>query len=435
MKSLPKDNRLELLIPIFLGLITFFTICNYHILDVTNISWFKDDDQWDIYIGALFFQQSPWSNPIGLNPNFGIYIAAPVVFTAGGLALFPKLLNNLFPPGFQLIGYWYLLCFVLQATISWKILSKVTLDISIRAVGVMLIMFSPPMLFRVNLHPILVGHFFILGSIYLAFWRKSSLKTNLLWLLLLTFSLMAQIYFFAMVWVIWIAAMINSVFVDRSLKLSAFLLILLAYSLFILALCWQLGFFLISGPSSGHFGFGFFRAHLLTFFDSDGWSYLLPKIQTSKRQFGDFKLDEGLYEGFAYLGGGALLLLATSIFQFAKKPGAPIFKVFSLKNNIFPILAIIFLFIFSLSNNLTVLHANIFIPIPNKIFDLASILRSSGRAVWPIYYGFLIALIFLTVKIFRKRIAIFVLLVCIKSGPKSLPRNSPTTTIFGLRLG
>jgi len=63
---------LGIVTPIFFGLVLFFSIAGYQILKPTNILWITGEDPVQHYLGWALYRFSQWSQPLGLNPNFGL---------------------------------------------------------------------------------------------------------------------------------------------------------------------------------------------------------------------------------------------------------------------------------------------------------------------------------------------------------------------------
>ena len=152
--------------------------------------------------------------------------------------------------------------------------------------------------------------------------------------------------------------------------------------------------------SSKDVGYGIFRSTLSSLLDPSGWSLILPDLQEPY----------GAYEGFAYLGLPALILLFMYVIVkiFGKNP-------VKTTNNSFRILwlASIILYIFALSNKISFSTLELLafnVPSPFEIFT--SSFRSSGRFAWPIVYVFTISLIyFLSKRINSRNFSIMLLAV------------------------
>jgi hypothetical protein len=78
-----------------------------------------------------FYRYGPWTFPIGLNPNFGLDISSSIIYSNSMplLAMLFKPFSGLLGEPFQFLGLWILLCFILQAWITWLLSVLITKDI------------------------------------------------------------------------------------------------------------------------------------------------------------------------------------------------------------------------------------------------------------------------------------------------------------------
>ena len=171
--------RSQILIPVMLGLLTFFLIVGWPPLQFGNIAWFQqNDDSVAHYLGWLFFRDSPWSFPMGANPNYGIEIASSIFFS-DSIPLFAfifKPFSSLLPETFRYVGLWLLFCFVAQSWFAWRIIGLITQDVVVKVCATGLFLFSPPMLNRIGAHDSLVAHWLILAALYLCLGKNKRNK-------------------------------------------------------------------------------------------------------------------------------------------------------------------------------------------------------------------------------------------------------------------
>lgn len=117
-----------------------------------------------------YFRYTPiFQNPLGANFSYGMGMGGSVVY-AEPLLLFAfpfKLISNLLSTSFQYTGSWILLCFVLQAIFSWKLLEKITKNFWLKFLGSIYFILAPPLLWRLHGHPQFLGQWLILAAIYL----------------------------------------------------------------------------------------------------------------------------------------------------------------------------------------------------------------------------------------------------------------------------
>ncbi len=161
------SKRFDALIPILFGVAAFLLVMGPWTLNPQNVAWIHGLDPQQHYFGWVFFRQGPWSFPIGLNPDYGLSISSSIAFS-DSIPIFAfifKALSPLLPERFQYLGLWTLLCFVLQALFAWKLIGLISKDRVVQFFGMGILVFSPPMLFRVGFHTSLVAHFLLLAAL------------------------------------------------------------------------------------------------------------------------------------------------------------------------------------------------------------------------------------------------------------------------------
>lgn len=390
MKPWNRSSALTIL-PLLLGVLAFFMVIGPRALDPQNIAWLSEGDPATHYLGWVFFRQSPWTFPLGLNPSYGMELGSAIIFSDSNplLALLFKPFNAWLPETFQYFGLWLLICFVLQAWFGWKLLGLITDNVVIRLLATGLLLFSPPMFVRAGGHLSLAGHFLLLAALYLAL-HPALQRRRLAWGCLLAATALVHAYLLVMVALIWFADLLGKVIFDRLTRRQGLIEFGGLFAL-VSVCCWQAGYFSIAdGAGSG--GFGFYRMNLLAPFDSDGWSQVLPDIRTGG----------GDYEGFNYFGLGVLMLL-------------PLAAVAGLRGGISPraalgerwwlVFAMIGLTLFALSHHIGIGTQTFNYPLPTFIERLASIFRASGRMFWPVFYAIELFLVYLLVRGFRAPVA------------------------------
>ncbi|MCE7527902.1 DUF6311 domain-containing protein [Polynucleobacter sp. IMCC 30228] len=405
-------NKNTPLIPLFFGIVFFYLIVGLGPLDPSNLSWiFGRFDPPQHYLGWVFYRYAPWTFPIGLSPNFGMDISSSIVYTDSLplMAIFFKLFSPILPQVFQYFGIWLLVCFLLQAWFSWKIISLISNNFWVNFFGTGLLSFSPPMFWRLytpsGTQASLVAHFLILAALFLLL-RKSQERRIFSWTLLLSVAVLTHFYLFAIVSFLWISDLL-----DRSISQKVMPYRKLFYELFlvsgVLLLCtWQVGYFSIMGSSGIDSGYGFFKLNVLGPIDPSGWSYLLPNIP----------IPTSWGEGFNYLGLGAILVIviACILLIFFLKPKS---KALAQKSNViqlfidhrFLCICLFFLYLDAITNNIGI-GARVFsFELPLFLSSPLHILRSSARLWWPIHYCLIIFSIYLICKVSSTRIAIVIL--------------------------
>lgn len=383
-----KDSAKRLavtLLPLMIGVLAFFIVVGPRALNPQNIAWLGQGDPATHYLGWVFFRQSPWTFPLGLNPTYGLELGNGLIFSDSNplLALLFKPFAGLLPETFQYFGLWFLGCFMLQSWFAWKLLGLITPRVTLRALGAALFLFAPPMIMRIPVHLSLAGHFVILAALYLAL-RPGDERRRLAWGALLGCTALIHAYLLAMVALIWVADLAARCFKSRLTVRNAVVELVALFAL-VSFCCWQAGYFSVSGTDAVSDGFGLYRANLLTLFSANAWSYVLK----------DLPKGVGDSEGFGFLGLGLLLLgLCGFVGWLQGQTGLGA----RLRRYGFLLLALAGLMAFAVSNNVAVGALDFSYPLPAKVIAVANIFRGSGRMFWPVYYAVILVIIFLVIR-------------------------------------
>ena len=378
----------DVVIGLGVGIAAFLVIVGWKPLDVTNMVWLTTmSDAFTHYLGWEFFRRSPWTWPLGLNPTYGLQFSSSVIFSDSvPLVAIPlKLLSPLLPETFQYTGWWTLVCFVLQAYFASRLASLISRGIALRLGLAVLLVFSPPMLWRLSVHYPLVAHWTILAALLLYFSPPVVVRRRwLAWAVLFFVTVLIHTYLLAMCAPIWLASLARRR-MDGPLSPPWFVEIPLVFATIAAAL-WMAGFFPLR-PSFLGSGYGLLQLNLLSLINPNGsvpgwgtaspimtqwgWSAFLPMLPQ-----GPFE-----YEGFNYLGVGGLLAVALSL------PLAWIDRKAYVGIGLWPlVVAAVLLTLFALSPRVTVADYEAIIPVPDAIYALAGSLRASGRLFWPVFY-------------------------------------------------
>lgn len=408
--AMPAQKRdLSFLYPLLLGAVAFFIVIGFEPLNPVNAGWILGRlDPTQHYLGWLFYRNSDWTFPVGLNPLFGQDLSSSIVYSDSIplLAIPFKLLGSLLPERFHYFGIWLFTCFLLQAWLTWKILGLYSKGVALRLLGCGLFLFFPPLLWRINTpaggHSALVGHFLILWALYLIL-RPTTSKRTLLWALLLSLSVLTHFYIFAIVALLWLADLANHLLVQRDVSVKKGLQEIILSLLCVVLLAWQVGYFIISASLNNDRGYGFYGMNVLGLFDSQGWSYILES-RTNPSSWG---------EGFAYLGLGVIVAGFAALISLFKrsKDNIGCMKAF-FKNHRYLLALILFLTVFAISNRVGIGDFSFTYPLPAWLLRIADGLRSSARLFWPVHYLLMIAIFIAIVRTYSHKAALAILAIC-----------------------
>ena len=393
-----KINILFILISLGLTIILF----GPENFKFTNINWITYKDTLIDQLAWKFFYNDNWHFPLGKNPNYGIEIGNSIVFTGAVpfLSIIFKIFKNFLPNNFQFFSFWIFLCFFLQLLFSYLIVYHFTQNKKYSVISSFFFILSPILFYRIPMHISLVGQWIILASFFAETITKEKIRFYY-WISILAISPLIHFYFTLMLSLIYFIIVLDRFLIEK--KFSK-LLKEISVSFFSLLLVMYLsGYFEISLPDSLGYGYGYYKANILSFFNpapttyNFSWSNFIPVIQTSG----------GEHEGFGYLGLGGIILFILLSFNFVKREPLLGFK----KNRPYYLLIIIF-FILAISNTI---NFGSFVlldtPLPKFLYVPLSVIRASGRFIWPIYYLILIAGLVLIYKKNEKKRALLILII------------------------
>ena len=376
-------------------------VVGFKALNPTVLNLAQGVDPFKDYVGWMFFRNSPWSFPIGLNPTYGLDFSGSIVFSDSIplMAFLFKAIRFALPETFQYLGIWTLICFVLQAYFAWLVIGLMTQNNWLKLFACLILVFSPPMLWRVNQHTALVAHFMILAAFYLIFSPERTSRffnKGSLWALLLGASVLTHFSLFVMIAALWAANLVDQIVFsksDRLINLKRALIQVISIGLLIAFLMWQAGYFAVSSASGSLGGYGFFRMNLLSPFDPKGWSYLLRTLP----------LPSDYGEGYMYFGLGLLLLWPFALYKLVRDGSLRTLLKSRIFKHLFLVLALIALSLFAITNHIAIGRKEFGFGISDSIYAVASIFRASGRFFWPMFYALNLVCIFIILKAYSKR--------------------------------
>jgi len=394
-----KIHILFILISLCLTIILFGT----ENFKFTNTSWITYKDTIIDQIAWKFFYNDNWHFPLGKNPNFGIEVGNSITFTGAVplLSIIFKVFKDFLPNNFQFFSFWFFLCFFFQLFFSYSIIYHFTQNNKYSTISSFIFLLSPILLYRIPIHISLVGQWIILASFFGETIKKEKIRFYY-WISILTISSLIHFYFTLMLSLIYLIFEIDKFLTNK--KLFKLLKEIFIPFVFLLLIMYLSGYFVIPLTDSLGYGYGYYKANILSFFDpvstidNFSWSNFLPNLPGSR----------GEHEGFGYLGLGGIILFILLLFYFIKREPLLSFK----KNRPYYLLVIIF-FIIAISNNISIGNFVLLnISLPKFLYAFLSIIRASGRFLWPIYYLIFIAgLVLIYKKVETKKNALFILVI------------------------
>ena len=450
MKRLILNKPVDqwLLVPGLIGFVCYALLTRFQGLNPFDVDWMLpfwrgSIDSATHYLGWEFFRQAPllqW--PPGKSPNLGPMGGSGVALT-DSLPLFALIFKPLtfwFSQPFQYFGIWVLTCFVLQAVFAWKLLTIWVKQWEHVVLSTYFFCFAPIFIDRMTVHLALAGHWVLLAGLYLLFSPKSKFKH---WTLLAVVSMLVQPYlaiicaalFFA--WAL-IALIETRAYFQVIKKLSIFIGVLFISG-------WSAGLFFFGLGSAQAAGFGTYSANVLAWVDP-GFPWYEKALWS--RYVPDQWQNTGQYEGMNYLGSGVLLLAFVALgYQLIKgtwkSRGMQVAIILSFvaafgrsgstqRDLVFllGVLSAVMISVLSkhflLNRSATVVYVLLFtsliliaftnqiflgdflvanFKIPESIINLLSVVRTSGRMLWPVTYMLIALVIVLVSRNFRRELA------------------------------
>ncbi len=365
-----------------------------------NTNWFNSYDLKSDLIAFQFFFNDSWRFPLGLNPNYG-ELSNSIVFSGAVpiLSFIFKLFRFLLPDNFHYFTLWIFICFSLQYYFSYKIIYYLTKNNLYSVISSIFFLFSPILIYRLNLHLSLCAHWLILASIYLDLNHN---QKNILFKKIFLIVMSSLIHFYFTIMLIFMNIFFS--FFNNKTKFSKnFFKENLLIFFFLIISMYSVGYFHIPASDALGFGFGYYKSNFLSLLDPShsikevSWSIIIPDIYNST----------GEKEGFAYLGLGILCMfiyIITKSFKNLKK----------LKLNYKYFTLCLFLFLLAISNNISLGSIDLLsLNLPNILYAPLSVFRASGRFIWPVYYIIVIFIIYKLYLIEKKNYVFFVTLFLI----------------------
>ena len=380
----------EYVLTAIIGIIFFFIVYGVTPLDVTNDAWimagYDESDLTQHYAGWVLFRSTEWSFPLGMIESMADGTGTMLTFTDSIpiVAIFFKAIDFLLPETFQYFGWYILICFILQSIAGYKIVQRKADKPVWCYVGVVLFLLSPILLERSFRHTALGSHWFVLFAWLIYLRSRDARKVgkeifSVGYVVLNVLTVLIHPYFLPMVMIFTVLTAWENILQFRSwIKNGIYLVVnvVLSYGAgwLIGALGWDV--------ESARFGYGHFSMNLNAIINPRSlgeyeWSKFLPKLPQI----------HGNYDGFNYLGMGVLVMSVVAIVIGIRKWITYTDKKKWVNENIYLIIALIFLTVFSITNVVTWNDKELLnIPIPGWLYWKAGIFRASGRIFYPVYY-------------------------------------------------
>jgi hypothetical protein len=345
-------------------------------LDPSAVQWLMISDRGQAFLGWHMARGAPLSLPLGTIPAYvapgGASLALADACPLFSLLLLP--LSPLLPPVFQHAGIWLVLSYGLMALFSFRLLSQLTSDPPASCIAMLLVLINPVLLFR-RFHLSLCAHWMIVAALllYVAPLRERPARERTYAALLLVIAAGTHPYLAVMV-----LGIVAAAACARSTSWRAASVSWLLYVTTTALALWTFGY--LGQASLTAPGFGDFSANLLALVDPDGWSRIVHDVPSGP----------GEYEGFAFLGTGILLVIAADVaLRLRARAMGRLIAARRLRPRATALVLVVVAFaMFALSSHVRLANIELIdVSAAYSVLEpVPSMLRASGRFVWPLYY-------------------------------------------------
>ena len=191
-----KNILLQHSIFILISLLFWVYLLGPNYINPLNNSWLYNGDLSIYQLGWKFFKNDIWRFPLGVNPDYGIYMGGSVIFSDSIplLAFIFKIFKGILPETFQYFSFWILICIYLQIYTSHKIVLYYTNNFFYSLISSLFFLISTIFIHRSGIHLSLMGHWIILLYFLINLPDQTKFKENKKRVLIL-FSCLIHFYF------------------------------------------------------------------------------------------------------------------------------------------------------------------------------------------------------------------------------------------------
>ena len=391
----------HLILAAVIGAAAFLFIYGMEPLRVTGIGWtevgYGGRDITQHQAGWMFYRNSPWTFPLCKALDLGFPSGTVISYTDSipVVALMFKLISRFLPDNFQYFGLYTLFCFLMQGLFGAALLFRFSRDRLYSVLGSIVFVVSSAFLERSFRHTALSSYWLLLAALllYLSENKKQTVLFIFLWTSLLCLSLGIHPYLFGMVFGVFVFSELHMILSGNKLQTA------LAGFIFSCCIIGVFGFILglFGNNVSPAEGFGQFSLNLNALFNPKSKYHQVWSSFLSNRPVYDVQGD-GIY----YLGFGLLIMMALlAVLIFIIKP----FSVKSiLKRNRILLLLLVLYTLFAISNRVTFDdNVLLYIPLPEKLFQIASVFRASERFFLLPYYCIILSVLIVLYRCFHQK--------------------------------
>ncbi len=378
------------------GAVIFLLCFHLEVLNPLNVRWLLQADWGQSFVGWQAYRHDGWRLPLGAERLLDWPAGDSIIFTDSlpAWAVPFKILSPVLPEPFQYIGWWFLVSLILQVYFGYRLTRRSGLDELESLICGFLVGLTPFFLARLY-HNTLFSHWMILWALEIYGFESEARRRNFGFGLLLLLSALTNFYLTFMVAGVFAADVLRSLLRrDRSgpavAAAAAMSVAPLVVSMVVMGY--------VSARRSAAGGFGFYVSEAL--------AWINPQVPLNSRFLPATPVSQGAYEGFQYLGLGVILLallgLGLRLQRAVQKASAPTDGArFDGAAYLAP--SLFAFWTFALSDRIHV-GANLVLDLHygSLLGPITSMLRSSGRFMWPVSYALILATLLAIAKLPRR---------------------------------
>jgi hypothetical protein len=358
----------------------------------------NDMSQW--LVSYLYLMKTPWSLPLLFTPNLN-YPTGLVTFWCDPLpwlALAGRAIYSVTGAVTNLAGPYLIACFLLNGVAMTVLLATAgQRTVLAAAAGSLQAIATPFFMFRWG-HISLMGQYIIIFGLALYLYSINNpyrFRTTAIWFVLLLLALLTSPYLLVMTAAVWVSSIYQP---TRPHNRS--------YGGIVAEL-----FVFMAAFGGVFYALGAFERHISAasaFYGNFSFNLLSPFIpQMSGVIWPASHYYMSLYEGFAYIGIGMLLLTAYSASAWLEWIRT------SWRRHIMIAMAFVILLAVAVSNRAFAGRWEMFsFSLPDTVLQALGIVRSSGRFIWPIGYTLVAGTLILALRTRRRPAGVMVVIAC-----------------------
>ena len=314
MKEFAREHKILLgaIISGILAIVFFVGIHGSRVINpldtgLCNASGWLTQDLEQHYYGWLAFRNAPWTFPLGMFDTVTYPDKVSMIFAdcIPLLAIIGKLFSFVLPAQFQYFGIYGVLCYILIALISYRILNRYTKKTVYSIIGSLFFLIAPILLHRTMVHEALASQWILLWAIDMLLRIDKNTPKKKLYgelALLSFFASTIHMYYVLLCGVVLVGMCIKNICEEKSVRKT--LTMLSIYIGEAAAIIFSLGGFSSGYETSDPDMLGAFNANLDTF---------INPMSKSSIMYTQPLYNYGQVDGTGYLGVGVIIACVVAV--------------------------------------------------------------------------------------------------------------------------